>query len=138
MKGYKSDPLMVKNSIRPKIEELLTDKYSAEPEYPWKGDDVDAVFRHNNNRKWFGLIMTVRRSVLGMQGEDPIDILNVKCDPVLGASLHQEPGFLPGYHMNHNQWLTILLDGTVPIERIDSLISLSYDLTDAKVRKRNK
>ena len=129
---------MVKDSIRPQVEALLADKYSAEPEYPWKADNVDAVFRHIGNRKWFGLIMTVRRSVLGLQGDETIDILNVKCDPVLGASLHKEPGFLPGYHMNHNQWLTILLDGTVSIERIDSLISLSYDLTDAKVRKRNK
>lgn len=129
---------MVEGSIGPQVEELMTSKYSAEPEYPWERDNVDAVFRHISNRKWFGLIMTVKRSVLGLQGDEPIDILNVKCDPVLGTSLHQEPGFLPGYHMNHNQWLTILLDGTVLIERIDSLISMSYDLTDKKIRKKKQ
>lgn len=126
---------MVEGSIRPQVEELMVDKYSAEPEYPWKKDDVDAVFRHTGNRKWFGLIMTVRRSVLGLHGDDPIDILNLKCDPVLGVSLRQEPGFLPGYHMNHNQWLTIMLDGTVPMDRIDNLISMSYDMTDTKKRR---
>jgi len=121
---------MVKDSIRPKVEELLADKYSAEPEYPWNGDDVDAVFRHISNRKWFGLIMTVRRSVLGLHGDDLIDILNVKCDPVLGASLHQELGFLPGYHMNKRHWITILLDESVSEAKTLDFLDMSYDLID--------
>ena len=121
-------------TIRPQVEELLADRYSTLPEYPWAGDPSSAVFRHLDNKKWFGLIMTVRPRVLGLQSDEFIDILNVKCDQVLASSLCREPGFLPGYHMNKKLWLTVLLDGTVPVGRINMLLDMSYDLTGKKLR----
>lgn len=33
------------------------------------------------------------------------------------------------YHMNKEHWITILLDGTVPKQKICDLIDISYDLT---------
>ena len=45
------------------------------------------------------------------------------------GSLIQEDGILPAYHMNKEHWITILLDGTVTIQKICDLIALSYDLT---------
>ena len=36
------------------------------------------------------------------------------------------------YHMNKEHWISILLDGTVPIEKIYDLIDVSYDLKGKK------
>ena len=60
-------------------------------------------------------------------------MLVVKCDPNLIGSLLTTPGFLPGYHMSKSTWITILLDGTVPVDEIRTLLDLSYDLTKTKI-----
>ena len=39
-------------------------------------------------------------------------------------------GFLPGYHMNKQHWITILLDGTVGKSKILDFLDMSYDLID--------
>lgn len=39
-------------------------------------------------------------------------------------------GFLPGYHMNKQHWITILLDGTVGESKILDFLNMSYDLID--------
>lgn len=59
-----------------------------------------AVFWHSNNQKWFALIMDIPRSRLGLPGDELLDVVNLKCDPLLIGSLRSEPGFFPAYHMN--------------------------------------
>ena len=39
--------------------------------------------------------------------------MDVKCDPDMTNMIIQTYGFLPGYHMNKQHWITILLDGSV-------------------------
>ena len=85
--------------------------YSVEPEHPFQMDGISCVFRHADNRKWFALTMNVPYRTLGMAKEGRADILNVKCDPILIGSLRGKSGFLPAYHMNKDNWITILLDG---------------------------
>ena len=75
-------------------------------------------------------------STAGMQGEELVDVLNVKGDPVLIGSLRMQPGFLPAYHMNKENWISILLDGTAPEEQMKNLIEMSYQMTDKK--RKNK
>ena len=58
-----------------------------------------------------------------------IDVLNVKCDPLLIGSLRLKPGFYPAYHMNKDKWISIAMDGSVPSEEIKELVELSYQLT---------
>jgi len=58
-------------------------RYSRKPEYLWKRYPGYAVFRHEDNQKWFAVIMDVRRSRLGLFGDDPVDIINVKVTPSL-------------------------------------------------------
>lgn len=45
------------------------------------------------NRKWFALVTTVPRSKLGLPGQQPVDIVNLKCDPILIGSLRQSRAF---------------------------------------------
>ena len=97
-----------------------------------------AAFRHEDNRKWFALIMNVSREKLGLQGKEQVDILNVKLEDIFLADLLiQQEGYFRGYHFGSGNWVSILLDGTVPLKDICGWIDSSYAVT-ASVRKKQK
>ena len=112
---------------RQKVFDYVKTAYGTEPDYPWF--DTNAVLRHQASRKWYGLVMEVGRGKLGLPGEGVVEILNVKCDPMLAGALRAQEGFHPAYHMNKEKWLTIRLDGSVPDAETEKLIDLSYELT---------
>lgn len=121
---------------RAELEKFITEHYGAQADYPWLSDPDFAVFRHEDNRKWFALIMDVSRSKLGLPGDEMLDIVNLKCDPVLAASLRGEPGIFPAYHMNKEHWITLALDGSVPGETVLLLLEMSYNATASKSKRR--
>ena len=43
--------------------------YGAMPEYLWPDYPQTFIFRHADNRKWFGVVMDVERTKLGLPGE---------------------------------------------------------------------
>ena len=110
--------------------DYVEERYEVAPDYPW--NDGDAVLRHLKSRKWFALVMTIDGTKLGLVDAGQVEILNVKCDPFLIGSLRLENGFHPAYHMNKDKWLTIRLDGSVPLGEIKKLIDLSFELTLGK------
>lgn len=125
-------------SLRNDILQYAEHTFGTEPDYPWARDPDSAVLRHSDTAKWYGLILSVAGQKLGRNTHQKTDILNVKCDPVLLGSLLGQPGYLPAYHMNKGNWLTILLDGTVPLHDIIQLLHLSFELTDKKKKGRIK
>lgn len=125
-------------SMREKVIEYIRSIYSVEPDYPFGSLPDCPVFRHSATRKWFGLIMEVKRSRLGLQGDDTVAILDIKCPPMLAGSLRTQEGILPAYHMNKNSWITVLLDGSVPEETVFPLIDMSYELTRKVIRRKTK
>ncbi len=127
MMGFKSDGAK-------RVIKYIGETYGAEPEFLWAKYPSDAIFRHDLNGKWFAALLTVGKDKLGFKGTDEIEILDLKCDPLLIDGLMGNDGFLPGYHMNKKYWITILLDGSVPDDKIFGLIDLSYDLTKKKIK----
>ena len=108
-------------------------KYDADPEFLWAKTPTNAGIRHHGNKKWFAaLLLDMPRKTLGLPGEDRVDILNLKCDPLMIGSLLDGKRYLPGYHMNKEHWISLLLDGSIPSQEIFALIELSYGLTDKK------
>lgn len=107
----------------------VKDKYQVEPDYPWKTSPSHAVLRHEGSRKWFGLIMNISERKLGLERNCLVDVINLKCDPLLAGSLRNTPGIFPAYHMNKEHWITALLGGSLPDEKIFDLIDLSYHIT---------
>ena len=97
---------------RQELIDFIFDEYSVEPDFPFQRDDVTCVFRHIDNRKWFGIAMVVPYRTIGINRDGSVDILNIKCDPIMMGSLRGKPGFCPAYHMNKDKWITILLDGS--------------------------
>ena len=120
---------------RQELIDYIFDEYSIEPDYPFPRDDISCVFRHIDNRKWFGIIMTVPYRTIGINKAGDVDILNIKCDPIMMGSLRGKPGFRPAYHMNKDKWITIILDGSAEREDIKALLAMSYRMTISKIRR---
>lgn len=127
--------------MREEILSYVKKEYGTISEHLWQSSPEYEVLRHKlqpgeKKAKWYGLIMKVNRKTLGLEGEDDIDIINVKCNPDMIDLLRMSEGYLPAYHMNKSNWITILLDGTVPLENIRQLIHESYSMTaGTKVKK---
>lgn len=130
MKSYNSiGVFMEKFSLRKNVLQFAKEFYHTKPEHLWEKHPNYEVLRNSNSKKWFAIIMDVPKNKIGLEGEDIIDILNLKADPVMAGTFMNSSGILPGYHMNKAHWITVLLDGTVPIDVVELLISSSYELT---------
>lgn len=122
--------------MREEVFRYIKEKYNIEPDYPFSTAPTYPVLRHRDNRKWFALIMDVPREKLGLKGDEAVDIINVKLgDRMLVDMLAQEPGYFYGYHITRSNWISILLDGTVPLEEICRWIDESYGVTASKKEK---
>ena len=53
---------------RKKLEQLIFDTCSVEPDYPWMDTPESAVFRHPGNRKWFALDVYKRQALRRWEG----------------------------------------------------------------------
>lgn len=118
-------------------DELLAyvrEQYGAKPEYLWESAPDAFALRHRAGRKWFAVVMDVRRSRLGLPGEDAVCLMDVKCGPLLAGSYLGKPGVVPAYHMNKTHWLGVLLDGSAEAQTVRELLEISYALTREKGR----
>lgn len=112
------------------------EQYGTEPEYLWESAPNTFVLRHRGNRKWYAVVMDVRRDRLGLAGEEIVYIMDVKCGPLLGGSYIGKPGVVPAYHMNKTHWLGVLLDGSAADKTVTELLDLSYSETQSRKRLR--
>jgi predicted DNA-binding protein (MmcQ/YjbR family) len=121
---------------RQDVFQWVKQQYGRVPDYPWM--DTNAVLRHAENKKWYGLIMDVPEKRLGLPGNEEVEVLNVKCDPILMGSLRTKRGFLPAYHMNKDSWISIVLRDVELNEEIRNVIALSYEMTKPKLKEKPK
>ncbi len=124
------------NSLRENVFEYVTKKYNSQIEHLWAKYPGDAIFRNNENKKWYGIVMDVSYSKLGIQKDGIVDVLNVKIDDfILKDLLIQQDGIFNAYHMKICKWISVLLDGSVDINQIYHLIDLSYSAVQTKPQK---
>ena len=83
---------------REEIFQWVQDEYGTEPEYLWK--DSNVVLRREDNGKWYGVILSVPENKLGLVGDNIVEVINLKSDPMLIGSLRELKGYFPAYHMN--------------------------------------
>ena len=82
--------------------------------------------------------MYIPKSKLGLREDGMIDVVNLKCDPVLIGSLRMEKGIFPAYHMSKDKWISVALDGSVDDEQVKMLLDMSYELTALKIQRKRK
>lgn len=103
---------------------------------PFSEDFETTVLRHKASKKWFGILLKAPADKVGVKGEGEVDVLNLKCDPVLAKGLFEGyKGIVPAYHMNKYHWISVVLNSDVPFEVVKGLIELSYSLTEKKIKK---
>lgn len=62
--------------------------------------------------------------------------ISVKCEPGLAVSLRAEyDAVIPGYHLNKKHWNTVILDGSIPDDEIEEMVSHSYERVVAGLAK---
>jgi predicted DNA-binding protein (MmcQ/YjbR family) len=90
-------------------------------------ENATAVMRHKGNKNSFALIMRHNGELY----------LNLKCNPLDGDLLRSAfKSIIPGWHMNKNHWITVVMGGDAPEDLTKTLIGQSYDRIKPKVRKR--
>lgn len=115
---------------RTEILNYVREKYGTLPEYPWAKYPGYAILRHSSNCKWYGAIMNVPRRKLGLDGGGEEEVINLKCDPGLICGIVGRNGILPGYHMNKEHWITILLGYDRDPDDTFNLVDISFNLTN--------
>ena len=129
----------MEKTLRHQVFEYVEAKYGSKIEFLWARFPEDAIFRRNDNRKWYGIVMGITYKKLGVNREGKVTVLNVKIDdPLLIDFLLHQQGYFGAYHQTKGKWITILLDGTVPLQQIKDLINISYEATAPKTKKTKK
>lgn len=120
---------------RKEFEELVLNMYNVRADYPFEEDFETGVFRHESGR-WFALAMNISAEKLGKDRKMQMDVVNFKCAPeVIESIAGVEYGIYRAYHMNKNHWLTVALS-ECDEDTISWLLSISYDLTKPKIKRK--
>ena len=126
------DKDIFKSSQAHEIIKYIREKYKDELEYLWDMFPKYAVWRRKDSRKWYGILLTVSMDKLGMEGNEIIEILDLRIKPEELEEILDERRYFFGYHMNKKNWLTICLNNSVPLDEICRRIDVSYGLAAKK------
>ncbi|MBR3314912.1 MAG: MmcQ/YjbR family DNA-binding protein [Atopobiaceae bacterium] len=102
--------------------------FDADSSHSFETDRSVTVYSRLDNRKWFAATKNIGWRYLGIDRAGRIDILNVKLAPPTVRKLRDREGFLPAWKMNQNNWITVLLDGSVTDEEIRTLLGEAFEL----------
>ncbi len=65
--------------------------------------------------------------------------VNLKCEPEKAVKLRQEfSAIQPGFHMNKKHWNTVQIDGSLPDDFLQEMITDSYKLVVQKLPKKHQ
>ena len=96
-----------------RLTRLIKEKYNESPDFPFTDSKYKhlGVFRYQENKKWYGLVMNIDKSVFGKDFKDQyVDVINVKIDESKRNTIINNKNIFPSYHMNKQKWVSILLD----------------------------
>ncbi len=114
-----------------RIDERIREKWQEEGDHPFEKYPDYVSYRYHGNQKWYALVMNVDGEKTGLSSGKH-EIVNLKSDRV--DELVKEEGILPAWHMNHRQWISVVLDDTLSDEKLMRLIEESRNLVAEKNR----
>lgn len=128
-----------------RIEAMIFSNYGAKPEFLWKVFPEYAIFRHAENRKWFGLLMNVSPEKLiekippdqarmpeAVRTMAKIHVLGLKMPQTEIPAIYETTGIYPGYPRNVGGWISVVLEELLPDFAIMDLVAKSYKVTSKK------
>ena len=123
----------VQEFLCPQTKRIMThvqENYEDQLEYLWEKSPDTAVLRHDDNQKWYAVLMKISWEKLDKSREGQVEVVNLKHDQV--ADLLLEKGIYPAFHMNKRYWLSLPLDDTLSDEQVLELFERSWFLTSKK------
>ena len=113
-----------------RVAKYIKEEYNVVPEFLWN-DEANAALRHNDTKKWFGIIMYVGKDKIDkLIDKTKVEVINIKLDENIIKELLNKKGFYPAYHMSKKYWISIILDDTLDDKYLFKLINDSYNLTN--------
>lgn len=109
---------------------LVQEKYGNQLEYLWEKSPDTAVLRHEDNQKWYAILMRIPWDRLDKGREGLVEAVNLKHDQV--TDLLSQNGIYPAFHMNKRYWISLALDDTLSDEQVLELFERSWFLTSKK------
>ena len=113
-----------------RIMALVQAKYGNQLEYLWEKSPDTAVLRHEDNQKWYAILMRISWDRLDKGRDGLVEAVNLKHDQV--ADLLSQMGIFPAFHMNKRYWISLPLDDTLTDEMVLELFERSWFLTSKK------
>ena len=106
-------------------------KYGDELEFLWQKFPKNAIWRNKDNQKWYAALLAVPRNKLaGQTSEEEVEIIDIRFQKNEALEFAESnDNVFPGYHMNKNNWVTIILDGSMATEQILELLDQSYRIS---------
>lgn len=106
----------------------IRQNYGDDLEFLWKRFPDYAVFRRKESQKWYAVLLIIPKSKLGLDGDEKIEILDVRMHLGHKNILIDNKKYFEAYHMNKQHWLSVLLDGSVDMPELARRIDDSYIL----------
>lgn len=119
----------VQDFIYPQTKRIMTrvqEKYENQLEYLWEKSPDTAILRHENNQKWYAVLMKISWDKLEKGREGLVEAVNLKHDQV--SDLLVKKGIYPAFHMNKRYWISVPLDDSLSDEEMLELIEKSWNL----------
>lgn len=126
---------MEKLMTRSDFLEFVEEDFNIKPDKPFEDDFDTMVLRHKDNKKWFGIVMKISKNKLVGEDKRKVDVLNIKCLPLLRQSLLKNKGIYVAYHMNKIHWISVILE-EITLQELRPLVEMSFDLT--RIKTKNK
>ncbi len=122
------EPDIFKSVQAKELIRYVRDTYGDEPEYLWTKFPDNAVWRRKDTGKWYGALLSVSTSKLGISPGKMAEIIDLRIQPEKINALIDQKIYFPGWHMNKKNWYTIVLDESVSFEELCQRIDESYKL----------
>ena len=113
-----------------RIMALVQENYGNQLEYLWEKSPDTAILRHENNQKWYAVLMKISWDKLEKGREGLVEAVNLKHNQV--SDLLVKKGIYPAFHMNKRYWISVPLDDTLSDEQVLELFERSWFLTSKK------
>ena len=117
--------------------EYCLSTYNTSPDYPFDDLFETAVLRHNDNKKWYALVMRVSRRKFGIDSDEVIDVVNLKLPTEMFGSFGAADGVYPAYHMNKLHWISVFLPDALD-DVVKFLVNVSFEATKSNKRRKNE
>ena len=86
------------------------------------------VIRRRDNQKWFAGIFNIHGQQVGLDTNESLDVVNLKCDSDLIPNLIHESVFYLADPMNKQHWISVDIEKYEDVKKLKLIVNMSYRL----------